>query len=107
MIAEFYLTRIPPFLGSRPGRPALFTAALLVALAASSLCAAPPRPPDGKRIFQKQCASCHGAKGEGVKDKYGDPLTGDWSVAKLSRYVQANMPEDKPESLSAPEAQAV
>jgi mono/diheme cytochrome c family protein len=69
--------------------------------------AATSRPPDGRRIFQKRCASCHGAKGEGVKDKYADPLTGDWSVAKLARYVEANMPEDKPESLSAAEAGAV
>jgi hypothetical protein len=73
----------------------------------NSIHAATPRLPDGKRIYQKQCASCHGAKGEGVKDKYADPLAGDWSVAKLARYVGANMPEDKPETLSAPEAEAV
>lgn len=80
---------------------------MLIAVATNLAEAAAPRAPDGKRIFQKQCASCHGAKGEGVKDKYADPLTGDWSVAKLSRYVQANMPEDKPESLSTAEAEAV
>src|SRR5687767_12703928 len=61
--------------------------------------AATPRSPDGRRIFQRQCASCHGAKGEGVTDKYADPLMGDWSVTKLARYVAANMPEDKPETL--------
>src|SRR5688500_8066728 len=69
--------------------------------------AATRRPLDGRRIYQKQCASCHGAKGEGVKDKYADPLTGDWSVSKLARYIGANMPEDNPETLSAPEAEAV
>src|SRR5688572_3804368 len=69
--------------------------------------AATRRPLDGRRIYQKQCASCHGAKGEGVKDKYADPLTGDWSVSKLARYIGANMPEDNPETLSASEAEAV
>ena len=71
------------------------------------LVAASPRPPDGKRIFARQCASCHGAKGEGVKDKYADPLIGDWSVSKLARYIAANMPEDKPDTLSSTEAEAV
>src|SRR5688572_33203148 len=83
-----------------------FAVALLV-VATNGMQAAAPRPPDGRRIFQKQCASCHGAKGEGVKDKYADPLSGDWSVAKLARYVGANMPEDKPETLSVAEAEAV
>jgi mono/diheme cytochrome c family protein len=82
------------------------TAALSVVLLASVAGAATPRAPDGRRIYQKQCASCHGAKGEGVKDKYADALTGDWSVSKLTRYVQANMPEDKPETLSLAEAEA-
>jgi mono/diheme cytochrome c family protein len=80
---------------------------LLLVIGVNSALAAATRPPDGRRIYQKQCASCHGAKGEGVKDKYADPLTGDWSVAKLARYVGANMPEDNPETLSAAEAEAV
>lgn len=79
----------------------------LIGVGGSSLFAANARVPDGRRIYQKQCAACHGAKGEGVKDKYDDALTGDWSVTKLARYVAANMPEDKPESLSAAEAEAV
>src|SRR5688572_28971654 len=94
----------------RFGFPLTFREWLLLFLligGVNSVLAATPRPPDGRRLFQKHCASCHGAKGEGVKDKYADPLTGDWSVAKLARYVGANMPEDNPESLSATEAEAV
>lgn len=74
---------------------------------AAGLQAAAPRPPDGKKIYQKQCASCHGPIGEGVRDKYAEPLIGDWSVAKLTRYVAANMPEDQPDTLSPAEAEAV
>ena len=50
----------------------------------------------GKLIFEKLCAECHGAKGEGVKGKHKDPLVGEWSVEKLARYVTKNMPDDKP-----------
>lgn len=82
---------------------------LAVVLAASvpALPAAAPRAPDGKRLFQKQCANCHGKAGEGVKEKYAEALTGDWSVAKLTRYVEANMPDDDPGTLSTAEAEAV
>lgn len=92
---------------SHPAGRALIAGLLFGWAAEITAVAATPRPPDGRRIYQKQCASCHGAKGEGVKDKYADALTGDWSVTKLSRYVQANMPEDKPETLTPVEAEAV
>jgi mono/diheme cytochrome c family protein len=106
MLAATYPKRFRPSHILLLARPAL-AAVLFVAAMGNAVDAATPRAPDGKRIFQKQCASCHGAKGEGVKDKYADALTGDWSVAKLTRYVQANMPEDKPESLSQSESEAV
>jgi hypothetical protein len=80
---------------------------LLLLLTAVPFVGAATRPPDGRRIFLKQCSGCHGAKGEGVKDKYGDPLVGDWSVAKLARYIASNMPDDKPETLAPAEADAV
>jgi mono/diheme cytochrome c family protein len=76
-------------------------------LAVSTLSAAAARPPDGRRIYQKQCANCHGAKGEGVSDKYADALVGDWSVTRLARYIGLNMPEDNPETLTAAESEAV
>lgn len=61
----------------------------------------------GERIFQDKCASCHGAKGEGVEGKYAGALVGDWSLARLTRYTARNMPDDAPETLSPAEAHAV
>lgn len=62
---------------------------------------------NGEKIYAAQCASCHGDKGQGVAGKYGEPLHGDWPRTKLARYIAVNMPEDKPESLSPAEADAV
>lgn len=78
-------------------------AALLTACNGPSVSA----PPDGARIYAAQCASCHGDKAQGVAGKYAEPLHGDWPVSKLARYIAANMPEDKPETLSVAEAGAV
>jgi len=41
------------------------------------------------------CADCHGAKGEGVADKYDEPLVGNRSVASLTRYITRAMPDGK------------
>ena len=61
----------------------------------------------GARIYREKCAGCHGAKGEGVDDKYAAALTGEWSLARLTRYTALNMPDDAPETLSPAEAHAV
>lgn len=61
----------------------------------------------GERIYRKQCAHCHGAKGEGVHGKYDDALYGTRSVDSLARLIQRTMPEDRDEKCSASEAQAV
>jgi mono/diheme cytochrome c family protein len=61
----------------------------------------------GAGIYRAKCADCHGPKGEGVEGKYAGPLTGDWSLARLTRYTALNMPDDAPETLSPAEAQAV
>ena len=67
----------------------------------------PPAPvAAGAEIYQKLCASCHGAKGEGGKD-YPEPLVGDRTLEKLAVYVRKKMPEDKPGILSADEAMRV
>ncbi len=59
--------------------------------------AAPVRAeaPTGEQIYRKQCASCHGANGEGTK-KYPHALTGDRSAKELSKVIAATMPEDDP-----------
>ncbi|MBK8002195.1 MAG: DUF1592 domain-containing protein [Verrucomicrobia bacterium] len=61
----------------------------------------------GRAVYRKHCASCHGKSGEGVKGKYDEALHGDWSLEKLSRYIDKNMPEDHPERVNAEESAAV
>ena len=68
---------------------------------------APAAAPDGRALYRKECASCHGKTGEGVKDKYADGLHGDWSLEKLTRYIERNMPEDAPDKINGPEVEAV
>ena len=62
-------------------------------------------PQAGSRSTRR-VPSCHGAAGEGAKE-YPDPLAGNLSVAQLSKRIARTMPEDKPGSLSAAEAEAV
>ena len=50
----------------------------------------------GEQIYRRQCASCHGAVGEGTDDHYPRPLVGERSVAGLSRLIAKTMPEDAP-----------
>jgi hypothetical protein len=65
------------------------------------------RRPNGQAIYRQLCVKCHGKNGEGVKDKYNDALHGDWSIEKLTRYIDKNMPEDAPEKCDGPDAEAV
>lgn len=87
------------------GRSALWPLVLLC-LTTVSLSAA-PRTPNGADIYRKLCVGCHGKAGEGVKGKYDDALHGDWSVEKLTRYIDKNMPEKAPEKCVGPDAAAV
>ncbi len=50
----------------------------------------------GEQIYRKQCASCHGASGEGTEDYYPRALIGDRSVTSLARFIAKTMPEDAP-----------
>ena len=47
------------------------------------------KTPDGRALYRKECASCHGKTGDGVKDKYADGLHGDWALEKLTRRPRA------------------
>jgi cytochrome c len=49
----------------------------------------------GAKVYQQMCADCHGAKGEGVADKYDEPLVGNRSVPSLIRYISRAMPDGK------------
>ncbi len=62
--------------------------------------------PSGEKIYQTQCAACHGKQGEG-SDEYKRELQGDLSVAQLAVLIGKTMPLDDPGSLSADEAKAV
>jgi mono/diheme cytochrome c family protein len=61
----------------------------------------------GKEIYTFLCASCHGAKGEGVAEKHDEPLYGDNSIAKLTEIIFETMPEDDPGVLTEEEAKDV
>lgn len=99
------MPRTPPI--PLPAALLAVTAAALVAVS----CSVTPSPPvalaTGEKIYRQKCADCHGATGQGVPDEYADALTGDWSLARLTRYVATTMPDDKPGSLTRPEADAV
>lgn len=87
---------------------ALLLAALALAVPASAASFSLfSKKPDGPAIYKQQCAKCHGPAGQGVKGKYSDPLVGDWSIEKLTRYIAKTMPEDKPGSCTGPHADAV
>lgn len=87
--------------------PASVTALLGLTLLPAFPTIAAPKTPEGKDVYRQQCARCHGKAGEGVKGKYDDALHGDWSVEKLTRYIEKNMPEDKPGTCTGEAAVAV
>ncbi len=69
--------------------------------------AATPAPRPGAQIYQEMCAECHGKKGEGVKDKYDEPLIGERTVASLAKLIDRTMPDGEPEKSTPEEAQLV
>jgi mono/diheme cytochrome c family protein len=62
---------------------------------------------DGKAIYTRHCASCHGENGEGVPDEYEDPLHGERTLGSLTRYIDRYMPEEDPELLDADQSKRV
>lgn len=61
----------------------------------------------GEVIYQESCADCHGAKGEGVKNAYDEPLVGDDSVGELAKLISATMPDGDSDSCVGEDADAV
>ena len=61
----------------------------------------------GRTIYLKQCASCHGESGQGVEGEYEDALYGDWSLGKIQRYIEKNMPEEDPDECVGEDAESV
>ncbi|PSR29519.1 c-type cytochrome [Sulfobacillus thermosulfidooxidans] len=65
----------------------------------------------GQKIFEQTCAPCHGQNGQGIT---GPALWGPNSAAAgfthfsdLASFIQINMPQDNPGSLSPSSAQSV
>ncbi len=48
----------------------------------------------GAAIYRKLCADCHGDKGQGVPDKYDEPLHGNRTVTALAKRIARTMPDD-------------
>lgn len=76
-------------------RPPLKTTAvllpiLLLALAAARAVPAPP-PTAGEHVFRRECAVCHGDKGQGTPN-YNKLLTGTLSKGELARFISTSMP---------------
>ncbi len=61
----------------------------------------------GEEIYNRLCAKCHGAQGEGNDDHYPNPLVGDRSLKELGQYIEESMPEKEPEKCDAEESRAV
>ncbi len=62
---------------------------------------------DGQRLYQQHCASCHGAKNEGVIDRFEHPITGPTSLEELASYVEQSMPADEPGLIVGDEARLI
>ncbi len=61
----------------------------------------------GEKIYQAQCADCHGDRGQGVEGAFDEPLLGDASIGELTELISATMPEEEPEACVAEDAAAV
>lgn len=93
--------------GSRPLPPGLLLAGLALALATRPSAADEAPERNGEQIYRQQCASCHGASGEGTAEHYPKALVGDRSVRQLARLIDLTMPEDDPEACAGPDAEKV
>ena len=61
----------------------------------------------GQQIYASKCANCHGNNGQGVAEKYDDPLQGDASLGELVELIHDTMPEENPDACVDQEAKAV
>lgn len=89
----------------RCATPLLLLTALTMGASVGTVASAADHP--GRKIYLDKCASCHGKNGEGVRNEYADPLVGDRSLASLIRYIEKQMPEEKPETCVGEEAKQV
>jgi hypothetical protein len=62
---------------------------------------------EGKEIYARHCAECHGEDGEGSVENDIDPLQGERSMGSLVRYIDRQMPEEEPELVTGEDARKV
>lgn len=77
------------------------------ALASSAAPTATAQEAAGRKIYQQQCARCHGNDGEGVAKHFDRPLVGNRSLPQLTRYIERTMPEDAAEKCTGEDAAKV
>jgi mono/diheme cytochrome c family protein len=70
-------------------------------------CAARGEGQTGEKIYQQQCACCHGISGEGTEDYHPELLVGDRSIEQLAAVIAETMPEDRERKCSPQEARDV
>ena len=80
-------------LNSRPAFPRWIAVACAAIASALPLSAQVPEHP-GAAIYRKLCLDCHGKNGEGVPDKYDEPLHGNRTVEGLAKRIARTMPDD-------------
>lgn len=61
----------------------------------------------GAVAYAAKCAICHGSRGEGVADKYEEPLQGELSIADLAVVIEETMPHEMPETCVGEEAHQI
>ncbi len=61
----------------------------------------------GEQIYRQQCASCHGASGEGNPAKYEYRLEGELSQGDLAKLIAKTMPKKAPRKCTAEESRKV
>lgn len=67
---------------------------LAATMMGGSLLAQTPVEHPGAAIYRKLCLDCHGKNGEGVMDKYDEPLHGSRSIESLAKRIERTMPDD-------------
>ncbi len=85
----------------------LLLAAFFLGLTAAAGSAIDLDSHSGGEIYRKQCAECHGARGEGSAVDGIDPLVGKRSLESLAGRIERTMPEEDPDLCVGPDARAV
>lgn len=86
-------------------RRAMIAAAMSSALLVPSFALAQEQT--GEQIYQRRCAACHGADGEGTAKEYPHSLAGERSVNELAGFIAKSMPADAPGTVAGADAEHV